>query len=88
MNIEQLKKNIVTNVYQIDSEKKVALHKHDKHNEIFYCISGSGYGVLENSEIKLDVGDIFNVEAGILHSLRSEDTICVASFLIPIIEED
>ena len=38
MDLDQIKKSIVTNVYHIPGGKKVALHKHDKHDEIFYCI--------------------------------------------------
>ena len=38
MDLEAIKTNIVTNVYHIKSDKKVALHKHMNHNELFYCI--------------------------------------------------
>ena len=85
MNTDNLKDNIVTNVYYIDAQKNVAIHKHDNHNEIFYCVKGSGYGILEDSEIILKVGDVFNVKAKEMHSLRSDSEMYVASFLIPII---
>ncbi len=52
MDIDQIKKSIVTNVYFIPAGKKVALHKHVNHDEIFYCIKGHGFGLLENGEIE------------------------------------
>jgi quercetin dioxygenase-like cupin family protein len=88
MDLEEIKSAIKTNVYYITSDKKVALHKHQKHDELFYCIKGSGYGVLENNEIELKVGEVFNVPAGTLHALRTDENFWVGSFLIPIIEND
>lgn len=87
MDINQIKEAIVKNVYHIDAAKKVPLHKHDRHNEIFYCIAGEGFGVLEDREITLTVGEIFHVTAGTLHALRTDSDLYVASFLIPIIED-
>lgn len=85
MDLEHIKKSIVTNVYHIAAGKKVALHKHDKHDEIFYCIKGQGFGVLENSEVELAVGKEFIVKAGVMHALRTEEDLYVTSFLIPLI---
>ena len=45
MDLESLKKAIVTNVYHIDSSKKIALHKHNTMDEIFYCVAEAAYGV-------------------------------------------
>lgn len=87
MNIQDLKESIVKNVYHIDSRKNVALHKHDKSDEIFYCITGSGYGVLENSEVELTVGKAFIVPAGEMHALRTDTDFVVASFLIPVVDD-
>lgn len=86
MDIELIKSAIVTNVYHITAESRVALHKHDKHDEIFYFISGKGFAVLENSERELSVGEVFNVPAGLMHALRSDSDLYVASFLIPAVE--
>ena len=36
MDINAIKEAIVKNVYHIGSDIKVALHKHDKSNELFY----------------------------------------------------
>jgi len=87
MNLEDFKSQITTNVYYIPSNKKVPLHKHDRHDEIFYCIKGEGLGVLEDSEIELTVGKVFNVPAGVLHSLSSNNELYVTSFLIPVISD-
>lgn len=86
MYIEEIKNAIVKNVYHIDSSKKVPLHKHNKSDEVFYCIAGSGFGVLENTEVELTVGKAFIVPAGIMHSLRTDSELFVASFLIPRLE--
>ena len=83
MDIEVVKGGIVTNVYHIDATRKVALHKHDKSDEIFYCVSGSGFGVLEDREVELGVGQVFNVPAGTMHALRTDGEFYVCSFLIP-----
>jgi mannose-6-phosphate isomerase-like protein (cupin superfamily) len=87
MDLDALKNDIITNVYHIDSSKKVSLHKHNKNDEVFYCISGSGFGVMENTEVELTAGKAFIVPAGIMHALRSDNALFVASFLIPSIKE-
>ena len=88
MDLEAIKTNIVTNVYHIKSDKKVALHKHMNHNELFYCIKGDGFGVLENEEIKLTEGKVFVVPSGTMHALRTESNLWVTSFLIPVLSQD
>ena len=86
MDLNAIKEAIVTNVYHVTSETKVPLHKHDEKDEIFYCIKGSGFGVLENREIELTVGKEFIVKSGVMHSLRSDEDLYVSSFLIPVVE--
>jgi quercetin dioxygenase-like cupin family protein len=86
MDLQNIKESIVTNVYHIDAQKKVSLHKHPKHDEIFYCIKGEGFGVLENREIELSVGKEFIVAAGEMHALRTDNDLYVASFLVPVVE--
>jgi quercetin dioxygenase-like cupin family protein len=86
LNLESIKGEIVTNVYHIPSEKKVPLHKHPKHNEIFYCIMGEGFGVLEDGQVELKVGKAFIVPAGVMHALKSDSELYVTSFLIPVVE--
>lgn len=80
---DAIKKAIVTNVYHIDANKEVPMHKHNKHDEIFYCISGNGYGVLENERVELTPGKAFIVPSGTMHSLQTDDSLHAASFLIP-----
>jgi len=84
MDLQLFKDNIVVNVYSIDSNKIVPLHKHPKHDEIFYCVKGEGFGVLEGSKVELTVGKAFIVPAGTLHSMESGSNIYVSSFLIPV----
>lgn len=42
MDKELLKSKIKINVYHITSASNVALHKHLKYDEIFYCIKEKG----------------------------------------------
>jgi mannose-6-phosphate isomerase-like protein (cupin superfamily) len=87
MDIELIKEALVKNVYHIPSSKKVPLHKHDDQDEIFYCIKGSGFGVLEDSEVELNVGASFTVPAGTMHSVRSDEEVYVAAILIPVVDD-
>jgi len=86
MDLNAIKESIVTKVYYLTSETKVPLHKHDDKDEIFYCIKGSGFGVLENKEVELTIGKAFIVPAGVMHSLRSDAEFYVSSFLIPVVK--
>lgn len=87
MNTEEVKKQIVTNVYHIPAGKKVALHKHDAHDEVFYCIKGEGFGLFGDSEVELSAGKAFIVPAGKMHALRSDSDLYVSSFLIPVVKD-
>jgi mannose-6-phosphate isomerase-like protein (cupin superfamily) len=87
MDLNSIKESIVKNVYHIPSDKKVPLHKHENQDEVFYCIKGSGFGVLEDSEVKLNVGDSFTVTAGTLHSVRSDNEVYITTFLIPVVND-
>lgn len=88
MNIDEIKARIATNVYHIKSDRVVALHKHPNHDELFYCIKGEGFGVMENEEIEMTVGKVFNVPAGTMHALRTDSNFWVGSFLIPVVAGD
>jgi mannose-6-phosphate isomerase-like protein (cupin superfamily) len=85
MDPEEIKSNIKTNVYHITSDRKVALHQHAQHDELFYCMKGSGFDVLTDSEVELNPGAVFNVPSGTLHALRTDDDLWVGSFLIPVL---
>ena len=87
MDLDSIKESIVKNVYHIPSDKKVPLHKHDDKDEIFYCIKGSGFGVLEDREVELNAGQSFIARAGTMHSLRSDTEIYVCAFLVPVVEQ-
>ena len=87
MELNSIKEAIVTKVYHVTSETKVPLHKHDDKDEIFYCIKGSGFGVLEDGEVELSVGKAFIVTVGTMHSLRSEGNLYVGSFLVPVVDD-
>lgn len=86
MNLELMKEALKVHVYHIPSDKNVPLHKHDDLDEIFYCIKGSGFGVLEDSEVAMNVGDTFVVPAGVMHSLRSDDELYVTALLVPVVD--
>ena len=87
MDIESIKRAIVVNVYHIPESEKVPLHKHPQNDEVFYCIKGTGYGVMEDREVELTAGQAFIVPAGTKHSLRTDGDLYVTSFLIPKAEE-
>ena len=87
MDLDAIKEAIVKNVYHISAGSEVPMHGHPKHDEIFYCIKGSGFGVLENKEVELNVGDAFIVKAGTKHSLKSNGDLYVSAILIPVIEQ-
>ncbi len=87
MDLNVIKEAIVTKVYHVNAETKVPLHKHDDKDEIFYCMKGSGFGVLEGGEEKLTAGKAFIVSSGTMHSLRSEGDLYVSSFLVPVVDD-
>ena len=87
MDLEEIKSKITTNVYHITADKKVGLHKHHNFDELFYCIKGEGFGVLENQEVELSVGKVFVVPAETMHALRTDTNLWVGSFLIPVIAD-
>ncbi|MBN7574856.1 MULTISPECIES: cupin domain-containing protein [Clostridium] len=87
MDLESIKDSIVKNIYHISEGQEVELYNHLEYDEVFYCIKGEGFGVLDDSEIELRVGKPFVVPAGVLHSLRTDSNLYVASFLIPVLEQ-
>jgi len=87
MDVEAVRKDIVTHVYHLDSKKKVPLHQHAKLDELFYCIKGSGYGVLEDREVELEVGDAFIVHAGTMHALKTDEELYVTATLVPVVDD-
>ena len=84
MNLNLIKESIETKVYEIHLDTEVPMHEHADQDEIFYCIKGSGFGVLEDREVELNVGDTFVVPAGTMHSMRSDEDLYVVAILIPV----
>jgi mannose-6-phosphate isomerase-like protein (cupin superfamily) len=87
MDIDKIKAGIVTNVYHITADKKIALHNHVRHDELFYCLKGDGFGVLNNEETEITEGDVIVVPSGVMHSLRTNGHLIVSSFLVPALTE-
>ena len=87
IDLSSIRESIVKNVYHVSSDTKVPLHKHAEQDEIFYCIKGSGFGVLQEREVELSVGNAFIVTAGTMHSLRSDGDLYVSSFLVPVVDD-
>lgn len=87
MDLDKIKANIVTSVYHVTSDKKIALHNHLHHDELFYCLKGEGFGILENEETEISEGDVFVVPNGVMHALRTNGNFWVSSFLIPTLTE-
>jgi len=86
MDLKSIKEDIVKKIYHLNADKKVPLHKHAEQDEIFYCMKGSGFGVLEDREVELKVGQAFIVRAGVMHSLRTNEELYVSSFLVPVLD--
>ena len=86
MDLKSIKEDIVKKIYHLNADKKVPLHKHAEQDEIFYCMQGSGFGVLEDREVELKVGQAFIVRAGVMHSLRTDEELYVSSFLVPVLD--
>lgn len=84
MDLNKIKESIETKVYHITSETKVPLHEHATQDEVFYCINGSGFGILGDKEVELNVGDAFVAPAGNLHSLRTDEELYVTAVLVPV----
>jgi quercetin dioxygenase-like cupin family protein len=87
MDIEKFKQAVVTKVYHIAAGRKVPLHQHPKHDEVFYCVKGAGFGVLADGEVELTPGKAFIVPAGTMHAMRTDGEIYVASSLIPLADD-
>lgn len=87
MDVDKFREAVVNRVYHIPAERKVALHQHPRHDELFYCVKGSGFGVLEGSEVPLSPGQVFIVPAGTMHTLRTDGNLYVTSSLIPLADD-
>ncbi|WP_300667869.1 (2Fe-2S)-binding protein [Desulfoluna sp.] len=84
MDLDALKEMIETKVYHISPDVEVPLHEHPTQDEVFYCVKGSGFGVLEDEEIELNPGDVFVAPAGKMHSIKNDEPIVLTALLIPV----
>ena len=87
MDVKATKESCKLRVYHLTADDTVPMHPHKKFDEIFYCIKGSGFGVLEDREIELNVGDTFVAPAGVLHSMRTDGELYVTALLVPVVNE-
>ncbi|HPK71628.1 MAG TPA: cupin domain-containing protein [Vicinamibacterales bacterium] len=87
MDTEKFRQALVHRVYHLAADRVVALHKHPRHDEVFYCVKGAGYGVLESAEVPLTPGQAFIVPAGVMHALRTEGDLYVTSTLVPLADD-
>ena len=56
MDLNAIERSNCKNVYHLTSDTNVPLHKHETKDEMFYCVKGSGFDVLEDKEVELTVG--------------------------------
>jgi mannose-6-phosphate isomerase-like protein (cupin superfamily) len=87
MDVEKFGEAVVHRVYHIPANRKVPLHQHPNRDEVFFCVKGSGVGVLGEKEIPLAPGTAFVVPAGTLHTLRADGDLYVASSLFPMADD-
>lgn len=84
MDINSIKEAIKTNVYHIHPDLKVPYHEHGTQDEIFYCIKGSGLGIVDGKEVELNVGDVLVAPPGAMHTLKTDGDLYVTATLIPV----
>lgn len=84
MDLSAIKKAIKTNVYRIHPDFEVPYHEHGTRDEIFYCIKGSGIGIVDGKEVELKVGDVMLAPAGAMHTLKTDDELYLTAVLIPV----
>jgi|LGVE01.1.fsa_nt_gb bacterioferritin-associated ferredoxin/mannose-6-phosphate isomerase-like protein (cupin superfamily) len=79
-----LTEGLETKTYLIPPTVKVPLHEHATQDEIFYCVKGNGIGIVDDKEFKFSPSDSFIAPAGSVHSIKSDETLFVMAFLIPV----
>jgi len=79
-----IQEGIETKTYMIPRDLLVPLHEHPSQDEIFYCVKGEGVGIVNEMEYKFSTGDIFVAPAGSMHTIKSDETMFVLAFLIPV----
>lgn len=84
MDLSVIEKRIKTNVYHIHPDLKVPYHEHGTQDEIFYCIKGTGIGIVDGKEVELKPGDVMLAPAGAMHTLKTDKELYVTAVLIPV----
>jgi len=84
MDTKRIEEAIKTNVYHIHPDLKVPYHEHGTQDEIFYCIKGSGLGIVDGKEVELTVGDVMLAPAGSMHTIKTDKELYVTAILIPV----
>lgn len=84
VDFEAIHKGLETKTYYIGADQEVPLHDHFSHDELFYCVSGNGTGVVDGKRYSFSPGEAFLAPAGSMHTIESDDTQCVLAFLIPV----
>jgi len=70
--------------YYIPGDNQVPLHEHFAQDEIFYCVSGQGKGIVGDRTFDFSPGDSFTAPAGSMHTIESNETQCVLAILLPV----
>jgi|GEM_PF-116035 len=84
VDFESLKEGLETKTYLVPPSVKVPLHEHATQDEIFYCVKGNGIGIVDDKEFRFSPSDVFIAPAGTMHSVRSDETLFLMAFLIPV----
>lgn len=84
VDFKSLKEGLESKTYLIPPTVKVPFHEHATQDEIFYCVKGSGIGIVDDKEFEFSPSDIFIAPAGSIHSIKSDETLYVMAFLIPV----
>jgi len=84
VDFEKIRENLEIKTYLIPEHVDVPYHEHPSSDEIFYCIKGSGIGIVDDNKFDFNPGDTFIAPAGSIHSIESYETQLVLAFLIPV----
>jgi len=82
---EEIYSDSLASSFLIIIKQGVALHKHEKHLEHVYVLSGSGDMILGDEHISIAEGDVLIIPKNTAHSLEvtSRDPIRIISILAP-----
>ncbi|XOU94928.1 MAG: cupin domain-containing protein [Candidatus Kerfeldbacteria bacterium] len=64
--------NFLIQEIRMKSGVRAKIHHHDNQTELFYLINNNGYFIVNNENIRLEVGDILLVNVGEKHTVANE----------------